>query len=69
MNNREFAQDRVTHVLLTVKNTINIAKIKEENFFLRIIRSTVATNKKRSYASPNIPPVIQYCRKALFTLL
>lgn len=35
---REFAQDRVTHVLLTVKNTINIAKIKEENFFLRIIR-------------------------------
>ena len=38
MNNREFAQDRVTHVLLTVKNTINMAKIKEENFFLRIIR-------------------------------
>ena len=34
MNNREFAQDRVTHVLLTVKNTINMARIKEEKGFV-----------------------------------
>ena len=66
---RAFTRNKVTHVLLTIKKTSKIAKIKNEYFLLLIIRINGATNKKRTITKPITPAVIQNCKKELCTLL